>query len=91
MKSAEAKYKALEVEPDILDEFYKYVERHQVGSVEVQGYTAKRLLRETNLSPYDVYLALVRLRSDPKGTIQWLHDPQNQRQPKPGKGDGGNA
>ena len=91
VKSAEAKYKALEVEPDILDEFYKYVERHQVGSVEVQGYTAKRLLRETNLSPYDVYLALVRLRSDPKGTIQWLHDPQNQRQPKPGKGDGGNA
>lgn len=92
VKSAEAKYKALEVEPDILDEFYKYViHPGQVGSVEVQGYTAKRLLRETNLSPYDVYLALVRLRSDPQGTIQWLHDPQNQRQPKAGKGDGSNA
>ena len=83
-KSAEAKYKALEVEPDILDEFYKYTERKQFGSVEVEGYTAKTLLQKTTLSPYDAYLTLVRLRSDPKNTIQWLHDPQNQKPPKGG-------
>jgi len=83
-KSAEAKFKALEVEEDILDEFYKYIQKHQTGSVEVQGYTARRLFQETTLTPYDAYLTLIRLRSDPKGTIQWLHDPQNQKQPKGG-------
>lgn len=81
-KSAEAKYKALEVADDILDEFYKYVEKHQFGSVEVHGYTAKRILQETTLSPYDAYLSLVRLRNDRDGTMQWLHDPQNQKQKK---------
>lgn len=86
-KSAEAKYKSLEVEEDILDEFYKYVEHQQTSSIEVHGYTAKRIMKESILQPYDAYLTLVRLRNDPKGTIQWLHNPQNQRL----KGEGKNS
>lgn len=86
VKSAEAKYKALEVEADILDAFYKFITNEKTSPIEVEGYTAKRLKKETYLSDYEIYTTLIRLRHDPKGTIQWLHDPQNRR---PSKGEGG--
>lgn len=80
--TAKSMYRNLEVEPDILDEFYKYVTLQQFSSLDIQGYTAKRLIKNLKMSPYDAFLTLVKLRSDPKGTKQWLvyreTDPQYQ-------------
>lgn len=82
-QSAQAKYKDLEVEPDILDAFFKYISKKQFGSLEIQGYTARKLIRELHMDPYEAYLSLVQLRSDPQNTRQRLiyreRDPQYQK------------
>lgn len=82
-KSAKSKYMDMEGAPDILDEFYKYIEKRQFGKIDVQGYTARKLIQELHLSPYEAYMSLIHLRQDPKGTKQWLvyreRDPQYQK------------
>lgn len=81
-RSAEAKYKELEIEPDVLDEFYKYIDSRQFGRLEIAGYSARKLIREMHMEPYEAYLALVQLRTDPQNTKQRLKyretDPQYQ-------------
>ncbi len=85
-QSAEAKYKALEVEPDILSEFHKYITDKQFGKIEIQGYTAQRLIKDLHLKPYEAFLALIQLRTDPRPTKQRLKyresDPQYQQKRK---------
>ena len=89
-RDAEARYKTLEMEPDILDEFYKYIETKQFGKLEVAGYTARKLIQKLSFEPYEAFLHLVLLRTDPQNTKQKLiyreRDPQYQKQPpKTGK------
>lgn len=83
MKSAEAKYRELETEPDILDEFYKYVSKKEFGKLEIAGYTGRKLIREMHMDPYEAFLSMVQLRTDPQNTKQRLKyretDPQYQR------------
>lgn len=84
-RDAEAKYKTLEMEPDILDEFYKYIENKQFGKLEVAGYTARKLIKQMGFDSYEAYLILAQLRSDPQNTKQRLiyreRDPQYQKKP----------
>ena len=86
VRSATSKYRDLEVEPDILDEFYKYITKKQFGKLELFGYTARKLIKEMHMEPYEAFLSLVQLRSDPQQTKQRLlyreRDPQYQRKPK---------
>lgn len=90
-KAAEAKYKSLETEPDILDEFYKYISTKKFGKVELFGYTARKLVKEMGYSPYEAYSILAQLRSKPKETKQMLKyretDPQYQKQLKSREGN----
>ena len=85
-RSATAKIRDLEVEDDILDEFYKYITKKQFGKLELFGYSARKLIKEMHMEPYEAYLSLVQLRSSPQETKQRLlyreRDPQYQRKPK---------
>jgi len=89
-RSATAKFRDLEAEPDILDEFYKYVTKKQFGNVDLFGFSARKLIKEMHMDPYEAYLSLVQLRTNPQETKQRLiyreRDPQYQKPPK-GKGD----
>lgn len=82
-RASESKYKALEMEPDILEEFYRYTKNKQFGKLELQGYTAKFLIKKLHLEPFEAYQTMVQLRSDPQKTKQWLkyreRDPQYQK------------
>lgn len=82
IRSAEAKYKDIEVEPDVLDEFYKYIETKKFGKIEIAGYSARKLIQEMKMPAYDAYLSLIQLRTDPQNTKQRLKyrqtDPQYQ-------------
>lgn len=84
-RAAESKYKTLEVESDILDEFYKYIDAKQFGKLDLFGYTARRLMKDLHYAPYDAYLLMAQLRADPQNTKQRLKyretDPQYQKQP----------
>jgi len=93
-RSALAKYRDLEVEEDILDAFYKYIQKKKFGKLEVQGYTPRKLIQEMYMEPYEAFLSLVQLRADPQNTKQRLiyreRDPQYQKPGKSGKtGEGG--
>jgi len=85
-REAESNYKVLEVEPDILDEFYKYISSKRFGKIDLFGYTARKLVKELGYAPYEAYIILAQLRSHPKDTKQMLKyretDPQYQKQPK---------
>lgn len=85
-RSALAKYRDLEVEDDILDEFYKYIQSKKFTKFEVQGYTARKLIKEMHMEPYEAFLSLVQLRTDPQETKQRLiyreRDPQYQKPPQ---------
>lgn len=90
-RSATAKYRDLEIEEDILDEFYKYVTKKQFGKLELFGYSARKLIKEMHMEPYEAFLSLAQLRSDPQQTKQRLiyreRDPQYQRKPKGKEGE----
>lgn len=90
-RSATAKYRDLEPENDILDEFYKYITKNQFGKFEQFGFSAKKLIREMHMEPYEAYLYLVQLRTNPQETKQRLifreKDPQYQRKPKKMEGE----
>ena len=85
-RSATAKYRDLEIEDDILDEFYKYITKKQFGKLELFGYSARKLIKEMHMEPYEAFLSLVQLRSSPQETKQRLiyreRDPQYQKKPK---------
>lgn len=85
-RSATAKYRDLEIEDDILDEFYKYVTKKQFGKLELFGYSARKLIKEMHMEPYEAFLSMVQLRSNPQETKQRLiyreRDPQYQKKPK---------
>lgn len=85
-RSATAKYRDLEPEDDILDEFYKYITKKQFGKFEQFGFSARKLIKEMHMDPYEAYLSLVQLRTNPQETKQRLiyreRDPQYQKKPK---------
>lgn len=71
--SAESKYKEFECDSDILNEFYEYIEHHRFGKLEVQGYTARRLVKELKITePYEAFHYLLELRNSPGETKQKL-------------------
>lgn len=92
-RSAIAKYRDLESEGDILDEFYRYITKKQFGKFEQFGFSARKLIKEMHMEPYEAYLSLVQLRSSPQETKQRLiyreQDPQYQKKPK--KKEGGES
>lgn len=85
-RSATAKYRDLEPEDDILDEFFKYITKKQFGKFEQFGFSARKLIKEMHMDPYEAYLSLVQLRTNPQETKQRLiyreRDPQYQKKPK---------
>lgn len=85
-RSATAKFRDLESEDDILDEFYKYITKKQFGKFEQFGFSARKLIKEMHMDPYEAYLSLVQLRTNPQETKQRLiyreRDPQYQKKPK---------
>jgi len=71
--SAESKYKEFESDTDILNEFYEYIVNRKFGKIEVQGYTARRLIKELKITePYEAFHYLVELRANPGETKQKL-------------------
>lgn len=71
--SAESKFKEFECDSDILNEFYQYIEYHKFGNLEVQGYTARRLMKELKITePYEAFHYLLELRNSPGETKQKL-------------------
>lgn len=85
-REAKDKYRVLEPESDILDEFYKYIKTKRFGKLEILGYTANKLVRELHYNPYEAYAILIQLRNKPKDTKQMLKyrecDPQYQKPAK---------
>lgn len=73
LPSAESKYKEFECDPDILNEFYEYIINHRFGKLEIQGYTARKLIKDLKITePYEAFHYLLELRSSPGETKQKL-------------------
>lgn len=69
-------YWSLYDSPDILLEFYNFIltgKYPEVNGVQVEGYTAERLSKETYLSPIGCYNYLIYLRDNPKQALDDLN------------------
>ena len=61
--------------PDIARAFAEWIDRRDFGAIncpEIEGYDAKRIASETNLSPMGVFNYLVFLRNDPVEAVAAL-------------------
>ena len=67
----EESYKKLNTHPDILREFYFFIMNSLSPwkSISVEGYTAERLLQETELNPLGAYNYLIYLREKPEEAL----------------------
>lgn len=73
LPSAENKFKEFESDSDILNEFYEYIVNRKFGNLEIQGYTARRLIKELKITePYEAFHYLLELRYSPGETKQKL-------------------
>lgn len=74
-KRAEEMYKKLEKYPDILEEFLFWIKNNDFkkeNPIEIEGYTALKLMQSTYLEPIGAYNYLIYLKEKPEEALEYL-------------------
>ena len=60
-----SQYHTLEVDEEVLNDFYMYINKQKLSPINIEGYTIKKIMAETGLSVYDAHVKMIELKEAP--------------------------